>query len=106
MHRSRYEKRFVVILYPHDYDERLRTTDVEAARAMLLPADEMMAEPCRRDTPTGSDHILASPAHNRRTRLNIAERVINRLVPQQQTHRFYIRTTIDKAGCKGSTAGM
>ncbi|KVM99935.1 hypothetical protein WT67_29545 [Burkholderia stagnalis] len=41
------EKRSVVILRPADYDEWLRTKDLEAARAILqlFPAGEMSARP-------------------------------------------------------------
>lgn len=47
MHKLGDEKRSVVILRTADYDEWLRTTNLEAARAMLqlYPADEMAVEP-------------------------------------------------------------
>lgn len=47
MHKPDDEKRAVVILHSDDWEEWLRTSNVEAARAMLqlYPADEMVAEP-------------------------------------------------------------
>ncbi|WP_176048129.1 SOS response-associated peptidase family protein [Burkholderia sp. BCC1644] len=46
MHKPGDEKRSVVILQPHDFEEWLTTPNVDAARAMLqlYPADEMVAE--------------------------------------------------------------
>lgn len=46
MHKPGDEKRSVVLLKSSDYDEWLRTKNVEAARAMLqlYPADEMAIE--------------------------------------------------------------
>ncbi|MBU9438391.1 SOS response-associated peptidase family protein [Burkholderia multivorans] len=47
MHKPTDEKRSVVILRPHDWDEWLTTSNVEAARTMLqlYPADEMSVTP-------------------------------------------------------------
>lgn len=47
MHKPNDDKRSVVILRPADYDERLHTKNVEAARGILqlYPADGMETEP-------------------------------------------------------------
>ncbi|WP_458447098.1 hypothetical protein [Burkholderia stagnalis] len=47
IHEPGDEKRAVVILHPDDWEERLTTSSVEAARAMLqlYPAEEMAVGP-------------------------------------------------------------